>query len=184
MLKRHFLKSLSACVAGLATAPTAFAAVHAPTQHAIQPVSWPLWASRAGEQFYFDAATPEGYRVAQHLLRDVRARRVGYPHPELLRLLAQTQHWWANMGHHVRFDITSGLRTPATNNAIEGAARASLHLPNAQGVFFAADFRPGRVDVRTAAQWLRAAGAGGLGLYVDRGFVHADVGRARAWVRR
>lgn len=145
---------------------------------------WPIWASRAGEQYYFDARTPEGFRVAQYLLRDIRANRVGFPHPNLLRSLAQIQAWWAQYGRHVRLDITSGLRTHQTNQRTEGAARASLHLPDEQGRFFAVDFRPGDVALDVAARWLRAAGVGGIGLYVERGFLHADAGRPRAWVSR
>lgn len=146
---------------------------------------WPLWMARAGEQLRIDARTREGYEAARHLLRDVRAGGVkGMPDPWLLRALAQMQVWWAQYGHHVRLDITSGLRTPSTNARIEGAARASLHLPQANGVFRAVDFRPGSVDIRVAAQWARAAGIGGLGLYVDRDFLHADTGRARQWTGR
>jgi len=42
---------------------------------------WPLWLSRAGEQYLFDARTPQGYDVARYLLRDVRAGVSGNPIP-------------------------------------------------------------------------------------------------------
>ena len=146
---------------------------------------WPLWASRAGQQFYFDARTPEGYQIARYLLRDIRAGGVmGWPDPWLLRALAQMQYWWAQYGRHVRIDFTSGLRLPSTNASIEGAARASLHLPRQGGRFYAADFRVGRANLLTVAQWARAAGISGLGLYVERDFLHADMGRVRHWIGR
>jgi len=183
MLRRDFVALLAVppLLFNPAVAKAGDPASHSSPQHAN---GWPIWASRAGEQFFFDARTQEGYRVAQHLLRDVRARRMGFPHPYLLRAIAQIQHWWALHDRHVRIDITSGMRTPQTNNSIEGAARASLHLPNQQGVFFAADFRPTGMPMDVAAHWLRHAGIGGVGLYLDRNFIHADVGRARSWVAR
>lgn len=146
---------------------------------------WPLWLARAGEAFYFDARTRYGYEVARYLLRDIAAGGVrGYPDGWLLRALSQMQVWWAQYGHHVRLDVTSGLRMPQTNARIEGAARASMHLPAAHGWFRAVDFRPGRVDIVRAAQWARAAGIGGIGLYLERDFLHADTGRVRHWVSR
>lgn len=145
---------------------------------------WPLWLSRQGESMMLDARTRQGYEAARYLLRDVRAGVLGMPDGWLLRSLSQMQVWWAQYGHHVRLDITSGLRTPQTNSRIEGAARASMHLPRANGFFAAVDFRPGRVDLTRAAQWARAAGIGGLGLYLERDFLHADSGRPRQWVSR
>lgn len=175
MHRREFLRA----VAVAASSPQALAYSGQAGQG-----GWPIWASRAGETYYFDARTPEGYRIAQYLLRDIRANRVGFPHPYLLRSLAQIQAWWAQYGRHVCLEITSGLRTYQTNKSTEGAARASLHLPDERGRFFAVDFRPGNVALDVAARWLRAAGVGGIGLYVERGFLHADVGRPRVWVSK
>jgi len=169
------------------------AAAALPLAGAVQPVmaatprpamAAPLWMSRQGESFFFDAFTQEGYAAASYLLRDVRANVIGRPDPWVLRSMAQMQAWWANMGHHVRLDVTSGLRTHQTNNRIEGAARASRHLPGPNREFDAVDFRPGRVDLGIAAQWARAAGISGLGLYTSRNFLHIDRGRVRHWVAR
>lgn len=143
----------------------------------------PLWMSRDGEEFFFDAYSPRGYATASYLLRDVRANVVGRPDPWVLRAMSQIQTWWAAMGHHVRLDVTSGLRTHQTNDRIEGAAQSSRHLPRSNLMFDAVDFRPGRVDIEIAAQWARAAGISGLGLYSNRNFLHIDRGRLRQWGR-
>jgi len=120
----------------------------------------------------------------QFFLAQHGSRNIALEYRNLLRALAQMQVWWAQYGHHIRLDVTSGLRTPQTNRNTEGAARASFHLPRDGMVFHAVDFRPGSVDLALAAQWARAAGVGGLGLYVSRDFLHADMGNVRHWVRR
>jgi uncharacterized protein YcbK (DUF882 family) len=150
---------------------------------AAAPMAAPLWMSRNGEEFFFDAYSPRGYATASYLLRDVQANVIGRPDPWVLRAMSQMQAWWASMGHHVRLDATSGLRISQTNNHIEGAAQASRHLPGPNLIFDAVDFRPGRVDIAIAAQWARAAGISGLGLYTQRNFLHIDRGRVRQWGR-
>lgn len=145
------------------------------------PQAWPLWLRRGGDEFRFDAKDPEGYRIAMYLLRDVQAGRYGYPHPRLLYLVSWAQAWLAMHSFHVPFDATSGLRLPSTNNRIEGAARASLHLPDPNWRFYALDFRARYLDAAYTAKLMRAVGMGGVGLYWQRDFVHADVGRRRDW---
>ncbi len=182
LTRREYLRVLGwVAVAWQSSASSAQSALPTPNWDG----GWPLWMARGREHYYFDARTRQGYEVARYLLRDVRAGGVmGLPDPWLLRALAQMQVWWTLYGHHVRLDITSGLRTPQTNSSIEGAARASMHLPRHSGMFRAVDFRPGKVDIGLAAQWARAAGISGLGLYLERDFLHADTGRVRQWVGR
>jgi len=182
--RRDYLRLLAASVAGVPLIGLGQSQPQPQPQGAPAPKAAPIWMSRQGEQFFFDAFTPHGYATAAYLLRDVRANVTGRPDPWVLRSMAQMQAWWAAMGHHVRIDVTSGLRTPQTNNRIEGAARGSRHLPGPNREFDAVDFRPGRVDLVVAAQWARAAGISGLGMYVDRNFLHIDRGRVRHWTAR
>lgn len=195
LTRREYLRALGAVILVWSARPLQAANLDQGDDHSrdahiqdddvIHQVGWPLWMSRGKESYYFDAMTPQGYEVARYLLRDIQAGGVrGNPDPWLLRALAQMQVWWAQYGYHVRFDVTSGLRTPKTNNSVEGAARASLHLPQRNWVFRAVDFRPGRVDPMLAARWARYAGIGGIGIYLDRDFLHVDTGRARNWISR
>lgn len=178
LTRRTFLKAVAASVAGAA------GGVLAAPAESVAFASWPLWLRRNGEEFRFDAATTDGFAAARYLMRDIRAGGVvGYPHLVLLQLLSNAQSIFAAYGVHAAFDVTSGLRLPSTNAATEGAARASFHLPDPNGWFFAADIRPDKIDVEKAAGWFRYVGIGGIGLYPDRGFLHVDVGPARTWRR-
>jgi uncharacterized protein YcbK (DUF882 family) len=143
--------------------------------------SMPLWMRRGKDTYQFDAASPDGYRAAMWLLRDVQAGRMGYPHPKLLEILSFAQSWLAANSFHSLFDATSGLRVRATNNRTEGAAQSSLHLPTPEGWFFATDFRAQGLDAPYTAKLMELVGMGGVGLYWQRDFVHADVGRVRRW---
>jgi uncharacterized protein YcbK (DUF882 family) len=143
--------------------------------------SWPLWMRRGKDEWRFDAATEEGYRAAMWLLRDVQANRMGYPHPRLLYLLSWMQSWLAAHKIHSLIDATSGMRLQHTNVKIEGAAKGSFHLPDENNYFFATDFRARGLDAPYTAKLLQAVGMGGIGVYWQRDFVHADVGRPRTW---
>lgn len=183
MLTRREYLTLMCAAAGAAALPSAASAQASP--HGGWTGGWPLWMSRAGEIYAFDARTPQGYEVARYLLRDIRGGGVrGNPNPWLLRSLSTMQMWWAQMGYHVPLDATSGLRLHSTNARIEGAARGSHHLPDRFGYFHAIDFVPRGVDLVPAARWARASGVGGLGIYLDRDFLHVDAGRQRQWVKR
>jgi len=78
------------------------------------------------------------------------------------------------------FEVISGYRSPATNEALQrrggGVATHSLHLEGR-----AIDVRLADVslaDLRDAANSLRA---GGVGFYPQPRFVHLDTGRMRRW---
>lgn len=171
MNRRDFVKAVGASVLAL-TSPKGIA----------QPVSWPLWMKRGKEVYRFDAATREGFEVARHLMRDVRAGVKGLPHLELLKQLSVAQSQFAAFGVHSLFLVSSGLRTHGTNNSIEGAARNSFHLPDKNGWFFATDIRPEGVNLQRAAEWLRYLGMGGIGIYPSH--LHVDVGPERQWVKK
>lgn len=180
MSRRDFLKGFAASVSAVAIGGVPGVA-HA-ERHTI------IWGRRNGEAFQADIATTEGYNTLRHLLRDVRAGKVGYPHYFLLERIAWMQAWLALYQRHEIIEFTSGLRMPSTNARTEGAKQNSAHLPNFEGVFFAADWKMRGVDAVTIARLSKGlsefAGYGGTGLYFVRDFVHTDVMRKREWQGR
>lgn len=141
-----------------------------------QPAHIPtlLWVSRGSDEAQIDYSTAEGYRAIAWMLRDVRAGVIGVPHGRLLEQWSWMQAWLAAYGYHVRFDIHSGLRTPATNHSTEGAALASYHLPNDQGVFRAGDFSTPTIPSEYMGRLAWLSQQGGVGFYT-RDFIHTDV---------
>lgn len=94
---------------------------------------------RKGERFLVDIRSEAGWQQAAWLLRDESAQTIGVPDARLLTLLAWGQAQLNRLGEPPVMVISSALRTPRTNAAIEGAAERSLHLPNQDGVFQAVD---------------------------------------------
>lgn len=111
----------------------------------------------------------------RHLFRDLRQDRPGPMPVQLLDMLAQIQ---LRCGPGRPLILLSGFRTARTNDALEGAARHSLHL---QGQ--AADIRIPGVAVRdiaaVAAEVSHRYSYMGIGTYP--GFVHVDIGPLRGW---
>lgn len=111
----------------------------------------------------------------KHLFRDLRRDEPGPMPVQLLDMLGQIQ---ARVGLGRPLILLSGFRTVQTNNALEGAARQSLHL---QGQ--AADVRiPGVAVSEVAAaatEVSRRYSYMGIGTYP--GFVHVDIGPLRGW---
>lgn len=111
------------------------------------------------------------------LLRDFRNGAVQPIDPQLLEQL----HAVARLtGSSAPFEVISGYRSPATNEALHrksrGVATKSLHLEGR-----AIDVRLPDVpleDLRDAALSLRA---GGVGFYAESRIVHLDTGRVRRW---
>ena len=111
------------------------------------------------------------------LLRDFRNGAVQPIDPQLLDQL----HAVAQLtGSSAPFEVISGYRSPATNEALHrksrGVATRSLHLEGR-----AIDVRLPDVplaDLRDAALSLKA---GGVGFYAESRFVHLDTGRVRRW---
>jgi uncharacterized protein YcbK (DUF882 family) len=111
------------------------------------------------------------------LLRDFRNGAVQPIDPQLLDQL----HAVARLtGSSAPFEVISGYRSPATNEALHrksrGVAAKSLHLEGR-----AIDVRLPDVplaDLRDAALSLKA---GGVGYYAESRFVHLDTGRVRRW---
>lgn len=109
-------------------------------------------------------------------LRDVRAGRSMYMSLVLLDMLYATCGWLAWHGIHRPVTTTSGARFSITNALTEGAHKNSLHKEGRahdgliEGVSLESMFRLGA--------WL---GAGGVGYYPDKKFIHWDDGRVRYW---
>ncbi len=180
MLRRDFLKAtlLATSVAPILLPGDLFAQTINQPNRQVPSV---LWVKRDGQEARVDYATPEGYQTIVWLLRDVRANKTGHPDFRLLQLLSWMQAWLAAYGHHVRFDLHSGLRTPATNKKIEGAAQASFHLPDATGMFRATDFSTTTINSEYMGRLAYLARQGGVGFYAAKNFTHVDTGGMRHW---
>lgn len=113
------------------------------------------------------------------LLRDTRANRVEYMDLALLDILVCMQYWCWYYGARGPLIITSGFRTKATNDNLEGAARNSLHM---QGR--AVDLRHPEVDSLTLSRMGVILQMGGVGFYPSSNFTHLDTGNVRRWGQR
>lgn len=126
----------------------------------------------AGEAYF-----PDALATVSRFLRDFRT---GEMHPIDPRLLDQLHLLASATGSKAGYEVISGYRSPATNQALHersgGVATHSLHLEGR-----AIDVRLPDValaDLRDAALSLQA---GGVGYYPGSRFVHLDTGRARRW---
>ncbi|MFN9194735.1 MAG: D-Ala-D-Ala carboxypeptidase family metallohydrolase [Pseudomonadota bacterium] len=175
MLRRQALQALGLCTAQLAAWLASPATARTPPA---RPSVLDL--QRGVDRFRIDLQSDQGYQVAAWLLRDLRMQRVGRPDPRMLHLLAWGQAAMALHGHTTVLVVTSGLRTEGTHRITEGAARASLHLPDSQGMFRAVDLDPVGVHRNAWGMLMARLGYGGVGFY--RTHVHVDSGPAgRIW---
>lgn len=124
-----------------------------------------------------DSYLPEALARVNWFLRDFRSGESRAIDPQLLDQLHALS---ALTGSRAPYEVISGYRSPATNEALQrrggGVATYSLHLEGR-----AIDIRLADValaDVRDAALSLRA---GGVGFYPQSQFVHLDTGRVRRW---
>jgi uncharacterized protein YcbK (DUF882 family) len=182
--RRRLLTGVGVLVAGTLLPTGAFAGPSFP--------QWPgpydvrqIWLTRpetreSGVFRYFDGLSVllEPYAGACRILRDVRADVIGEMDMRLLDLIFCIQKWLVDYGIDLPLHILSGLRTARTNSRTEGAARNSEHL-----YARAADIRIPGIPSDYLAQLAALLQAGGVGIYLDKGFVHIDVGRLRRWVR-
>ncbi|MDH4871620.1 DUF882 domain-containing protein [Pseudomonas sp. BN515] len=118
----------------------------------------------------------DGYRQGCRILRDVKYKSTVKINVKLLDLLFLIQAWLRINKLPTRILVNSGYRTPQHNATLEGAARHSLHIRG-----MAADIRIPGVSVERLGKLVRAIGAGGVGFYPSKGFIHVDVGRVRTW---
>jgi uncharacterized protein YcbK (DUF882 family) len=121
---------------------------------------------------------PEAYWKVCALLRDVRANVMTAIDPGLLDVLRGIAGYYEAWQWNYPLVVNSGYRTEATNRTLwrEGAARNSLHLSGR-----AADVWMPGIPVRDVGALGLHFRRGGVGFYVDKGFVHLDTGRLRSW---
>jgi uncharacterized protein YcbK (DUF882 family) len=117
------------------------------------------------------APDPGAMRELSQVLADVRTGTVRAFDPRAIDILWQ-------LGQRERVDdfvVLSGYRTPWSNAIVEGA-------PDSQHMRAAAlDLTMPAPRLASFAQAALALGAGGVGVYTPRGFVHIDSGPVRRW---
>lgn len=118
----------------------------------------------------------DGYTNVCKALRDVHAGVAVYMSVDLLDILCGIQRWLIHYGYTAPIIITSGYRTPERNRSIEGAARNSLHTKG-----MAVDIRIPGVSTQILGRMAQMFQRGGVGFYMNKDFVHIDVGRVRYW---
>lgn len=133
---------------------------------------------RSGEHykctFGYRGIKTKDYKAVNWFLRDLSAEKSISMDEELFEIAARIQQHFSD----APLIIKSGYRTAKTNASIRGAARKSLHVKG-QAIDLSIKDVPTRKLV-TAAQ---SFGAGGVGYYPRRGFIHIDTGPKRYWRR-
>jgi len=143
-----------------------------------------LWLVRGEDQVRRTYWTPdagyhgEAYKEICWLLRDVQANRSFAMSPRLLDVLCGLQNWLAFNGHRQPIHVSSGYRSFSTNYRTEGSALSSRHLSGQ-----AADITVPGVPLARLAGMASLFGEGGVGMYLNKGFVHVDTGNERIWIK-
>ncbi len=143
-----------------------------------------LWLSRGETEIRSIYWTPESgydgeaYQEICWLLRDVQANKSFPMSPRLLDVLCGLQNWLAFNGVRQPIHVNSGYRTFSTNWRTEGAALNSRHVLGK-----AADITVPGVPLARLAGMASVFGQGGVGMYLNKGFVHVDTGEERIWIK-
>lgn len=117
-----------------------------------------------------------GYERICTVLRDVKANARCAIDVRLLDLMRAQQGWLDAFGYRKPMLINSGYRTAKTNNSLEGAVKNSHHLKG-EAVDYFIEGLPMDYQQKLASYYQ----AGGVGIYVNKHFIHTDVGRVRHW---
>ena len=188
---RRRLLGCACCAAGSLLAPSLARAAGAPAPAGVG--NWrarllqgerSLWLARGDKEIRSTYWTPdagydgEAYREICWLLRDVQANRSFAMAPRLLDVLCGLQNWLAHNGLKQPIHVNSGYRSFSTNYRTEGSALNSRHL-NGQ----AADITVPGVPLARVAGMASLFGEGGVGMYLNKGFVHVDTGNERIWIK-
>jgi len=119
----------------------------------------------------------DGLGELNYLLRDFRNGEVAPIDPSLFDVLHGVQQLSGSTG---TFEIISGYRSPATNEALRRAGRGVVK--NSQHTLGkAVDVRLTDLDTAKLRDAGIAVGRGGVGYYASSDFVHLDTGRVRRW---
>ena len=187
--RRQFLSQVAASTVALAT-PAAFANS---TPHSLpgdlsfdltkDTRSLKLLRQATNELLHIDYMqegvwAPNAYSRICWALRDVRANQWVQMDVQLVAILDWTQRYLSRFGYDQPLVILSGYRTYATNSELSNSARNSMHLYGK-----AVDFTVPGLSPKYLAQLMQWLSQGGVGAYVNRGFVHIDTGRVRNWNR-
>jgi len=183
--RRRLMKGAFAALAGSLFAPTALARAG---ERDFWSLPRHLWLRRhtsngveefKGVYFANGQLLMEPYVQICRLMRDVREDAAVQMSPVLLDILCGLQGIARVQGVDEPLITTSGHRSRRTNSRIEGAARNSLHV---QGRAW--DGRMPGMSSSGMAEAAKYLQGGGVGLYVQREFVHIDDGRLRSWTGR
>jgi hypothetical protein len=119
--------------------------------------------------------TPKPATIAR-FLRDHFTNKPGTMEPKLLGILMSAA---AKFGSD-QVMVVSAFRHPKYNLILRKkghqVARDSQHTHGN-----AVDFYIPRVTTNALHTWAKAPGIGGVGLYLDSGFIHMDTGKVRSW---
>lgn len=118
----------------------------------------------------------DGYAKANWILRDVTYRTQVMMDPQLLDTLFIIQQWLILEGRSGEIRVLSGYRTPEHNKRTKGSARHSQHMKGT-----AADIHVPGVSTKLLAAMSRIIGVGGVGIYIEKKFVHVDTAGVRVW---
>jgi hypothetical protein len=135
-----------------------------------------LYNSWTKEWLAVDTARPPPAATGDRFLRDHFTNKPAAMQPKLIPLVvAAAAHFHSDVVH-----IVSGFRHPKYNLILRKkghqVARDSQHSHGN-----AIDFFIPEVPTRVLEAWARAQKLGGVGLYLESGFVHMDIGPIRTW---
>lgn len=122
---------------------------------------------------------PEALEAVNFIMRDWREDLVYRIDPRAVDILAATQHM---LESSEPFQVVSGYRSPHTNALLRRRSKAvasnSYHMKG-----MAVDIKMKGRSVRQISGAGLALGAGGVGKYSRKKFVHLDSGPVRDWGR-
>jgi uncharacterized protein YcbK (DUF882 family) len=123
-----------------------------------------------------DLAAPPARATIDHFLRDHYTNQATAMEPRLVpTVVAAATHFQTEI-----VNVVSGFRHPKFNLILRKkghqVARDSQHSHGT-----AIDFFLSGVPTTTLQAWAKAQRLGGVGLYLDSGFVHMDTGPIRSW---
>jgi uncharacterized protein YcbK (DUF882 family) len=135
-----------------------------------------LYNEHTHEWLAVDPTSPPADAVVDHFLRDHYTNKSMHMDPHLIHILLDA----AAHFHAAEVHVVSGFRHPKFNLLLRKkghqVARDSQHTHGN-----ACDFYLPNVTTRALHAWAKAQHIGGVGLYLDSGFVHMDTGPVRYW---
>ncbi len=135
-----------------------------------------LYNEHTHEWLAVDPSAPPAEAAVDHFLRDHYTNKAMHMEPRLLKVLLDA----AAHFHEPEVHVVSGFRHPKFNLILRKkghqVARDSQHTHGD-----ACDFYIPHVATRALHAWAKDQKLGGVGLYLESGFVHVDTGPIRYW---